>query len=73
MSDWKYGIVDWFNDVRGIGTLSDKNGNRYSFHYSTIDSAYTWKTIKRGEKVKFKVKGGRKRPVVQKIVREAIL
>jgi cold shock CspA family protein len=69
MKSWKKGKVNWFDDIRGEGVLQDLEGNRYEFHYSTIESKRKWRTLSEDDEVKFKVCGGRKRQVIEKVKR----
>ncbi len=56
MSDIKEGVVHWFDDNEGEGSVIESgSGESFYFHYSAIDSNEKFKKLKAGEKVKFKI------------------
>lgn len=65
--EWHLGSVDWFDEIRGIGSITDKNGDSYLFHYSAIQSKKKWKSITKNRSVKFVKHGGRRRQIIEKI------
>lgn len=65
--EWHLGKVDWFDDDRGIGSITDQGGNSFLFHYSTIQSKSKWKTIAKNKSVKFVKHGGKKRQIIEKV------
>lgn len=52
---WKDGIVHWFDDLSGKGVIKDMEGQSFYVHYSAIETAKKWKTLKDKQKVKFKL------------------
>ena len=56
MSDLKEGIVHWFDDNEGEGSvIESRSGDSFYFHYSAIDSKDKFKKLNAGQKVKFKI------------------
>jgi CspA family cold shock protein len=56
-----YGTVKWFNDSKGFGFISQKNGPDVFVHHSEVNSS-GFKSLKEGDRVSFDVKQGQKGP-----------
>jgi CspA family cold shock protein len=55
------GTVKWFNDSKGFGFITPKDGGKDVFvHFSTIDTEEGHKTLAEGQKVEFESKKGPK-------------
>ena len=48
------GIVKWFNDKKGVGFISQENGEDVFVHHSSIQ-CQGFKTLFAGDKVEFKI------------------
>ncbi len=48
------GIVKWFNDKKGVGYISQENGDDVFVHHSSIQ-CQGFKTLFAGDKVEFKI------------------
>ncbi|HEY9132379.1 MAG TPA: cold-shock protein [Dyella sp.] len=59
MSDREEGLVKWFNDAKGFGFISRKNGADVFVHFRAIQGT-GFKSLKEGQKVSFKVVDGQK-------------
>jgi len=67
---WVRGTVDWFNDKSGEGFIQDDfTGEWYFVHHSAIEEDKKWKTLKKAQKVKFKVALDPVRKQVEKVVK----
>lgn len=54
MSEYRKGIVHWFDVNAGEGSIIDKeNGISYYVHYSAIDSDDKFKKLDKGQQVDF--------------------
>lgn len=53
------GIVKWFSDKKGVGFISQKNGDDVFVHHSVIQCKGS-KTLFAGDKVEFKIEEGQK-------------
>jgi cold shock CspA family protein len=54
MSEYRKGIVHWFDVNAGEGAIIDKeDGMSYYVHYSAIDSKDKFKKLDKGQKVDF--------------------
>ena len=53
------GTVQWFNNQKGYGFISDENGNDVFVHYSGLDME-GYKTLEEGQAVEFDVVDGNK-------------
>ena len=53
------GKVKWFNDKKGYGFITGKDGKDVFVHYSAIEGNGR-KTLKEGDEVEFKTKQGPK-------------
>jgi len=54
MSRWKTGKVKWFDHPSGWGIISDKEGEEYDVHYSSIKSKKKIRSLNEDQQVKFK-------------------
>ena len=54
-----YGTVKWFNDSKGFGFISQKNGPDVFVHHSEVNSS-GFKSLREGDRVSFDVKEGQK-------------
>jgi len=59
MSDRQSGTVKWFNDAKGFGFISPKEGPDLFVHYRSIDGS-GFKSLKEGQRVTFVSKQGPK-------------
>ena len=55
------GTVEWFNNQKGYGFISDEAGNDVFVHFSGINSD-GFKTLEEGAAVEFEVQQGEKGP-----------
>ena len=53
------GTVKWFNESKGFGFLSQKDGDDVFVHYSSIQSS-GFKSLTEGQSVEFEVQDGPK-------------
>ncbi len=53
------GIVKWFSDIKGVGFISQENGNDVFVHHSSI-RCKGFKTLFAGDKVEFEIDEDRK-------------
>ncbi|MBR9883806.1 MAG: cold-shock protein [Oceanospirillales bacterium] len=61
------GTVKWFNEAKGFGFISQKNGGPDVFaHFSAI-SGSGFKTLTEGQEVQFSVTQGQKGPQAENI------
>lgn len=60
----KEGTVKWFNDRKGYGFIKPEEGEEDIFvHYSSINDPFShYKTLYKGDRVKFEVVDGNKGP-----------
>jgi CspA family cold shock protein len=59
MSDRENGTVKWFNDAKGFGFISREKGPDVFVHFRAIQGT-GFKSLKEGQKVRFKVVQGQK-------------
>ena len=53
------GIVKWFSDLKGVGFISQENGDDVFVHHSSI-RCKGFKTLFAGDKVEFEIDEDRK-------------
>ena len=62
------GTVKWFNESKGYGFIQQDNGSDVFVHYSSI-SGEGFKTLTKGQKVKFDVTSDEKGPKAANVVK----
>ncbi len=62
------GIVKWFNDKKGVGFISQENGNDVFVRHSAIQCE-GFKTLFAGDKVEFEIEEGQKGSRASKVVK----
>ena len=62
------GTVQWFNNQKGFGFISDEQGNDVFVHYSGIQSN-GFKSLEEGQEVEFEVIEGQKGPQAVNVVK----
>ena len=62
------GTVKWFNNQKGVGFISDEQGNDVFVHYSGIQSN-GFKSLEEGQEVEFEVIEGQKGPQAVNVVK----
>ena len=62
------GIVKWFSDRKGVGFISQENGDDVFVHHSSI-RCKGFKTLFAGDKVEFEIDEDRKGTRAAKVVK----
>ncbi|MHC4322492.1 MAG: cold-shock protein [Planctomycetota bacterium] len=62
------GIVKWFSDLKGVGFISQENGDDVFVHHSSIQCKGL-KTLFAGDKVEFEIKEGHKGSRAENVVK----
>jgi len=62
------GIVKWFSDIKGVGFISQENGDDVFVHHSSI-KCKGFKTLFAGDKVEFEIEEGQKSSRASKVVK----
>ena len=62
------GTVKWFNAKKGLGFISDENGNDVFVHFSALQMD-GFKVLDEGEEVEFDVVNGEKGPQASNVVK----
>ena len=64
----KKGVVKWFNEAKGYGFIEQEGGGDVFVHFSAVQGD-GFKTLNKGQEVKFEVVQGSKGPQASNVVR----
>lgn len=68
MSNTMTGTVKWFNDDKGFGFITPKDGSKDVFvHFSAIQSD-SFISLKEGQEVSFSIENGAKGPAAANVI-----
>ena len=68
MSNTMTGTVKWFNDDKGFGFITPKDGSKdVLVHFSAIQSD-SFKSLKEGQEVSFSIENGAKGPAAANVI-----
>ena len=68
MSNTMTGTVKWFNDDKGFGFITPKDGSKDVFvHFSAIQSD-SFKSLKEGQEVSFSIDNGAQGPAAANVI-----
>jgi len=62
------GTVKWFNDSKGFGFITPKDGQADCFVHHAAIQASGFKSLREGERVEFEIVPGKKGPAAQNVV-----
>ncbi len=60
------GIVKWFNEKKGFGSISQEQGEDIFVHYSAVAMS-GFKTLAEGDRVSFEVEQGKRGPSAKNV------
>jgi CspA family cold shock protein len=67
MEERETGMVKWFHDSEGYGTIARENGEEIFVHYRSIAGA-GYRTLREGQRVEFAVIAGEKGHEAQDVI-----
>lgn len=63
----KTGVIKWFNEEKGYGFISYKEGEDIFVHISQLKDKGPMKSLKEGDTVSFEIKDGEKGPMATEV------